>query len=478
MTFPALAVVLALGVPAQTPPSPAPTPTPPPVESPSADDEVGYPLGRLPMPDLATPGQPFRLVDLRYELRDQNGTDQSFAARLQVGRLGYLGLDFVGERRELTLETRRVRLAAVAEGDLYALATSVRAPWFILSTEATGYRASAGHGWVLHPGLDVRVTPDLELLGFVETDSARPNHRFLRAASLGVLWQRDSRLEVETAYTRRYEGTADGFEKTSDSGHLSLVAQLGRSLELSGDGLFQDTKSRFPYQQYGGSIGARAVLASRVLLEGGAESLFERNTGQRSHNYQGAISWHARRPPLPRGGEAAQRSLVLARRATAMGYNERRFSSDQERREQRMRLSLMAREEELSDDVVALYRAQVAEREVAVLGAEFVDTVDSLPGVSARTARLFVGVPWPPSWPWQRSPAAAPFLRLDLERKWETTAVDFDAVTSRVSLSAALNREMDLVVRWSDAQPSALEAIQGLGKRRTFELSYVYAFGR
>ena len=71
-----------------------------------------------------------------------------------------------------------------------------------------------------------------------------------------------------------------------------------------------------------------------------------------------------------------------------------------------------------------------------------------------------------------------PFLRLDLERKWETTAVEFDAVTSRLSLSVALNREMDLVVRWSDAQPSALEVIRGLGKRRTFELSYVYALGR
>jgi hypothetical protein len=34
------------------------------------------------------------------------------------------------------------------------------------------------------------------------------------------------------------------------------------------------------------------------------------------------------------------------------------------------------------------------------------------------------------------------------------------------------------VVRWSDAQPSALEVIQGLGRHRTFELSYVYAFGR
>ncbi len=120
----------------------------------------------------------------------------------------------------------------------------------------------------------------------------------------------------------------------------------------------------------------------------------------------------------------------------------------------------------------------MAEREVPLLGVELVDAGDALPGVRSRIAQLFIAIPWPPSWPWQRNPAAVPFLRLHLEHQREKTAVSFDAVTSRVSLSLALNREMDLVVRRRDGQPSALEVIRGLGKRRSFELSYLYAFGR
>ncbi len=92
--------------------------------------------------------------------------------------------------------------------------------------------------------------------------------------------------------------------------------------------------------------------------------------------------------------------------------------------------------------------------------------------------RAFVGVPWPPAWPWQANEAAVPFLRLDLSRQRQTSGIGFEAVTWASSLSVALNREMDLVLRWSRSDPTALDLIRGIGRRRTIELSYVYAFGR
>ncbi len=95
-----------------------------------------------------------------------------------------------------------------------------------------------------------------------------------------------------------------------------------------------------------------------------------------------------------------------------MGYNERRVFGDEERRAQRERLSLQPRRDELGDDMIALYSAQVAERAVPLLGVEVLDTTDTLVGVSSRTARLFVGMPWPPAWPWRASESAVPFLRL------------------------------------------------------------------
>jgi hypothetical protein len=37
---------------------------------------------------------------------------------------------------------------------------------------------------------------------------------------------------------------------------------------------------------------------------------------------------------------------------------------------------------------------------------------------------------------------------------------------------------MDLVLRWSRADPTPLDLIRGIGRTRTIEASYVYAFGR
>jgi hypothetical protein len=128
--------------------------------------------------------------------------------------------------------------------------------------------------------------------------------------------------------------------------------------------------------------------------------------------------------------------------------------------------------------VAALHRAQVEDRNVPLLGVELVDAEDALPGVATRTARAFVAVPWPPAWPWQGNDAAVPFLQLDASWRRETSGVDFDAVTWASSLSVALNREMDLVLRWSRSDPTALDIIRGGGRRRTIELAYVYAFGR
>ena len=54
-----------------------------------------------------------------------------------------------------------------------------------------------------------------------------------------------------------------------------------------------------------------------------------------------------------------------------------------------------------------------------------------------------------------------PFLRLDVSRSRQTSGIGFPAVTWASSLSASLNREMDLVLRWSRSEPTALDQIRG-----------------
>jgi hypothetical protein len=152
-----------------------------------------------------------------------------------------------------------------------------------------------------------------------------------------------------------------------------------------------------------------------------------------------------------------------------MGYNERRVFGEDERRAQRERLSLAPRRDELVGDMVGLYRAEIEERPVPTLGVEYVETDDALSGFTSRTARLRVGVPWRPSWPWRHDEFATPFLRLDLEREARLSDHDYEAIRWGAALTASLNREMDLVLRWRRADPTPLDLIRGIGRTRTIE---------
>lgn len=126
-----------------------------------------------------------------------------------------------------------------------------------------------------------------------------------------------------------------------------------------------------------------------------------------------------------------------------------------------------------------VYEAQVRERDVPVLGGEYVDTGDSLSGSETKSARVFVAVPWPPSPPWRENPSAVPFVRLDLVRERVMTTPQMEPSTNwRVGLTVSLNREMDAIVRWSRVQPTALDLIHDTGSHDVLEVAYTYAFGR
>ena len=173
-----------------------------------------------------------------------------------------------------------------------------------------------------------------------------------------------------------------------------------------------------------------------------------------------------------------RRAVDLARRATEAGEYERRAFDDEALRAQRERLALSPRAAELREDMEAVYRAQVEERSVPLLGVEVLSRDDTLTGESSVATRALVGVPWPAAWPWRAGEGSVPFLRLDLEHERTTTATFHRSSTDRASLTVSLNREMDLVVRVARAEPTALDVVRGIGVVRTFTASYVYARGR
>ena len=442
-----------------------------------AAEAVDYPLGPMAPPDVGAPGRPFKLVDLSYHVSDTDRTTQAFAARVKVRNRGYLGASFEGERREIAWTSQRLEVTAAGEDGVYDLFGSYRAPRFIVSTGAETGGQAEGSGWLFRPALSVRLSPGLEVGAWAVGNTRKPDDRFLRATSLGFLWQRGVGFEAAGEIGRTRETVEAGFENTRDRGALSVVGQV-LGAERGGEVWVEDVDGRFPRREGGGSARARVPLAARLLAEGGALVRFERGAGLRAHEYRGALTWFGRRFTLPRSGEAAARAQDLAHRATKRGDNERIAFTEEERRAQRERLSLSRAREELREDVAALHRAQVEERNVPLLGLELVDAEDALPGVATRAVRAFVGVPWPPAWPWQANEAAVPFLRVDVSWQRRTSGVDFEAVTWASSLSVALNREMDLVLSWSRADPTALDIVRGVGRRRTIELAYVYAFGR
>jgi hypothetical protein len=429
------------------------------------------------VPDFGAPGEPFKLIDLRYRVSDTDRTSQAFDARLKVRDLGYLGASFEGERREVSWTSRRLELRASGEDGVYAMLGSWRARRFIVSTAAETGGDAEGSGWLLTPSLTVRLSQGLEAYAWALGNTSQPDDRFFRAGYVGFLWQRSARFEASGEFGRQYEQVEAGFENTRDSGFLSAVGQAGLA-EIRADAWLEDIEGRFPRQQGGGTGEARLQLARRLVVEGGASAVFEKSAGLRSYDVRGAVRWYGRRYYPPRAGEAASRALALARRATSVGANERYESTDEGLRAQRERLTLSRDHDELYQETVEVYRARVAERQVPLLGLEVEGSEDMLPGVTTRSVRAFVGVPWPPAWPWQANEACVPFLRLDVFRSRQTSGPAVPAVSWGSSLSVSLDREMDLVLRWSRSEPTPHDQIRGIGPRRTISLAYVYAFGR
>ena len=247
---------------------------------------------------------------------------------------------------------------------------------------------------------------------------------------------------------------------------------------MGAEAALEDTQGRFPRREGELAGRLRVPLAPRLLLEGGARGRFDDEAGALRHEYGGALTWFGRRFTLPRAGDVARRSVDLARRATERGEYELRVFDADALRAQRERLSLSPRAAELRGDMEAVYRAEVEERAVPLLGVEVRHRDDSITGESALAARALVGVPWPPAWPWQGSEAAVPFLRLDLEHERATTATSFRSTTDRASLTVSLNREIDLVARFARREPTALDVVRGIGVVRTFAVACVYARGR
>jgi hypothetical protein len=483
---PADAAPPASAEPSPTPEPPAPSVTPAPAAAATAAEALRYPLGRLAVPDFLAPGDPFTLTDLSYGLDTQDSaTTHDFAARVRYKNWGYVGAETHGERRGLSLTTHRVAVSVSDERGRWDLAGAFRSSRLVLAANA-GWRGSGDHSWVLEPSLSFRVTSEVEVEAWTVADTQRPGARLVTELGGDASWQHGSRFAAFAELARNYELIATGVEdrrdeNRRDTGLLVAVAQLGRA-EVTGRVSLEDVSGRFPRRNTDASLQARVPLAARLLLEGHGRYRFDNGAGQLVREYGGALTWFGRRVTLPRAGRSAERAVALARNATRLGEYELYAFDPEALREQRQRLALSPQREELREQMRAVYRSEVEERQLPLVGVAYHESFDTLSAQELRTARVFVGMPWPPALPWRAGEGSVRFLELAYQHEWHTTA-EASSTPQRsgsdlVTLTVALNRELDFVVGWSHAQPTALDIIHGVAEHERFTASFVYARGR
>jgi hypothetical protein len=443
-------------------------------------DEPVYPLGPRPARSLVEPGRPFVLSDLQYRYRQEGDADQAFSARVRVASWGFLGAFADGQRRGASLQTQRLQLGYFEDPSFKNLQAGWRGSRVLLDVAAEQRPPQDGGGWQIEGELGLRVTPDLEAFVTVsaDTDRDRPSpSRQLDEQRLGFLWQRGTRLDLAAAIAHSERRTEAGFDlettRVSASG-----AGLAWSSEISAEAGYQKTTGALPHDELFADAGLQSVLARRLIASAVSRNRWEPGATWFEHELGFGLKWHARRVRLARAGDAAARTLELARRACALGYNERRVYDDDGRRALRERLALSPRRAELETELLALHQAQIDERNVELLSASVAEQSESVTGVRRRSFELGLGVPWRARWPWQGDEAATPFLNARYTQVRARYANGFTSTTHQAALQAELTREMALVLRWRRPGLTPLDVSFVSGRHSSWEVEYAYALGR
>lgn len=448
-------------------------------------EEPDYPLGKLRFPSLTAPGPPLLLTHFRYRVSQDSRTAQSLQVRVRLGRFAFLGGEVTGERRGVFFDTQRLSIGLSEEDGAYEVEGGYRAPRFLVGARGERRPPEAGEGWQVEGRAALRLSSDLELLvGWLEdTDRARPlppgpAARVVRQGSVGFLYQHGTRLDLAATAERSTFRTAGGLELPRDV-FRAETTYFHSSAELSAELGYERTGGRLPRREGVARVEAMLQTGSHLVSHAGVRGRWEAGLKLFEHKISAGVTFFGRRYHFARAGEAAARTLELARRANAYGYNERRVYDLDGRRALRERLALAGRREELAADIDALYHAQVAERNVAQAGFEIELDSDDVRGRTGRAIHAFLAVPWRPSWPFTRREDSVDFVRVDfLHREDRFFGPDLVVVGQEVRVELALNREMSLVFRVEDPGRTPLEIATLESRPRRYELSYVYAFAR
>jgi len=442
-----------------------------------------YPVDAARFPFLTETGRQSRITDFGISVQGEDRTSPAATARLRTGHWGFVAAQLGHLRSGLELSTHRGNAFVTEQRGRLDLGASYRLSRVRLDTHVFRRRDDQGSGWVLDASAGLRVTPDLELIGGLVDESDRAtlgiDDRRLDTEYLRVLYQSGTRFEAAVEVAQFEQRTVGG------------INVEGSELKASGVGVALGTEWRggFRYEWLEGRLGrvfgeaeldvtAPIPLVRRLVVTGGTGQRWEPGLGRFEERVEAGVAFHARRYRLARDGEVASRVLRLARRANELGYNERRVFDDAGLRAFRERLALSPARGELLPEVDALYRAQIAERNVPLLGIGFQKVENEIEGRLSRTVRVSFGIPWPPAALFEPRESAVRFITVSFAHTNHSFDSGFESRQREAAVDVELNRDMSLVVRWAEPSRTPLHAALRRGPSPEFEVALVYAQGR
>jgi hypothetical protein len=441
-----------------------------------------YPVDSLRFPLWTSPEREDLLTDVQLGIESDDGTASALGGRMRLGEWGYVGAQLGQRRSEAFVSTWRGRLQVAEQRGLLELSSDYRARRLRGEAGLVRRRDDEGSGWVLNLEGAYRVQPDLEVsAGLVRDSDAETrglDERFLGSEFIRVLYQRGTLLEAQLLATSFRQRTVGGINVDGDRLDLSGVG-LGLGAEWRGGLRYEWQRGPLGRElaSFEADVTAPVPWLQKLVVNAGTTHRWEAKVRRYEDQLRAGLTFYARPYLHARAGQVAARTLSLQRRAAELGLNERRVFTGPELRGFRERLALSPAGSELRAELDALYAAQLAERNVPVLGFEYRLIRDETAGRVDEIYQATLGVPWP-VWSVLGSGPAVPFVTLS----YVHTVSDFDSgfhnAYRSVVADVELNRETSLRVRWNEPSRAPLHAALRRGPPPRFEVGLVYALGR
>jgi hypothetical protein len=294
---------------------------------------------------------------------------------------------------------------------------------------------------------------------------------------VSLLYQRGNHFEALVDARGSRFRTEAGFDLDVERYGIAALWNPER-FELDGTFSYTNTSGRLSERAFHAGLGIDAEINSHLLASAATSQRWEPGVLRFEEDYRLGATFFGRRHRFERRSEAAARVLELQRQANALGYNERRVYDVEGLRRFRERLGISPARLELKEALDELYRAQVRDRNVPQLGFEIEMGDDSIRTIERRGYRAFVGIPWPLRLPFLPNEDAVEFLLAEFFVLHQDYGGGIRAVTREAALTAFLNREMSLFVRWRDPGITPDEVILERSAPSSFTVGFEYAMGR